>query len=432
MSLYHRTSIKDGTPIRSKYWSYKFNFRGEQFPRATRFTDKQEAKRLMEKHRLALERDWAEHGAISSETDHRYRRREVGEASAVVIRTATTIADICAAITNPKAPLEASLKTRIANAKALVNVLRRVNGEGVENLPVTAFNAAFIEKFFLDATTRANAALTQILAARVKLTAASTLSQACQVFGLAAMRYFRSVRLDLPDMKSVANAIKECRFNRGPKTEYIPAPESVIQATLEAWEQLDERDIFLAVGHALAFGMRRGEIGQARWDWHVEQGGQPYVITAGAKVKDRTGRLTIRGLDPFYTTMMSKAARRGWRGAAEDYILTGSESFRTKVIFQNVNKWMRGLGWKTTKAIHALRAYSGSQVAMMADLYTASKWLRHKQYNVTEKSYSGFVNQFAHFNRDLLKVRWAKLAPASSLVSQLVSSEPSENVNIAK
>lgn len=396
MSLFQRPIGKaaDGTVLRSKYWTYKFDFQGKQIPRTTLFTNKADAKRAMEIHRQALERG-------RYDIADQLRRRSAA--------SPTTIGEILEAFVDPKAPLESKLKTRIACANGLRNALRRVHGDAtdVEKLSVSAVSSTFVERYFADATVRANATPNQAKAASTKRTAASSLRHALSVFSYPAQRYYRTLKLQLPDMLAVRQSVKECRFTRIPKHEYVAAPESVIAATLAAWEVLEDRDIFLCVGHALAFGLRKSDIGQARWTWHVQQSGQPFLHTTAYSSKDQSGRLTIRALDPFYSTMMKRIAEKGWRGDDDDYLVPGTDYYRTWSVFNRVNAWLRGLGWETQKAIHALRDYTGSQVALMDDIWTASSWLRHKNVAVTQQSYTSYVSQYSRSNRDQLKVKWA-------------------------
>jgi integrase len=70
---------------------------------------------------------------------------------------------------------------------------------------------------------------------------------------------------------------------------------------------------------------------------------------------------------------------------------------------------LRKLGWETRKTNHALRAYSGSQVAIKYGIYDAQAWLRHSTVKVTEDSYSQYVKDFKPANLDDIPARWATL-----------------------
>jgi len=395
MGTFKRKTSKAGEPVtRSKFWSYKFEWNKKQILRSTIFTDRDEARRAMRNHQLALERGRYD---IADTLRKRSAQR------------VTTIKEILEAYTDPRAPIESKLRTRVACANGLRNALRRVHGQAanVEAMSVSALNPSFVEKYFNDATSRANSAGDQARAASFKRTASSVLRQALSVFSPAAQRHYRGHGFELPDIAAVQRSVKECRFRRVPRHEYVSASEEVVNAVLAAWEQLEDRDVFLAVGHALSYGLRKNEIAQAKWGWHVQQDGQPFLVTVDVNVKDHGGRLSIRAVDPWYTTMMKRVAERGWRGSDDDYIIHGTDYYRTWDLFRIIAAWMRGLGWRSQKAIHGLREYTASQLALQYDIWTASTWLRHKYVTVTQGHYCGFVSQFAMSNRQLLKVRWA-------------------------
>jgi len=69
-------------------------------------------------------------------------------------------------------------------------------------------------------------------------------------------------------------------------------------------------------------------------------------------------------------------------------MIEGSDTYREEDLFRGIGSWLRKLGWETRKTNHALRAYSGSQVAMKYGIYDAQAWLRHSTVKVTEDSYS--------------------------------------------
>ncbi len=102
-----------------------------------------------------------------------------------------------------------------------------------------------------------------------------------------------------------------------------------------------------------------------------------------------------------------RIAREGWRGAAEDYVLAGSETERTDDVFHRNSQWLREIGWRTQKTNHALRAYAGSLVAMRENIWRASAWLRHAGVKTTQQAYSHFINSRVFGPQDV-RVRWAR------------------------
>jgi integrase len=211
-------------------------------------------------------------------------------------------------------------------------------------------------------------------------------------------------------------------FNRIPKQNYNPPSEAIITKTLAAWEAISERDLFLAIGHELSFGLRKGEMEQACWNWHTERNGYP-VLDGHAAVKNGSGLVQVRALDPFYSTMKRIAQSKDWWNTSsntDELIIKGTETYRTDDIYRRVSEWLRALGWETMKTNHALRAYAGSQVAMKYGIYEAQMWLRHSTVKVTEQNYSHFVSKFKPSDLNTLAARWAVL-PAK------VSSAPADD-----
>ena len=193
----------------------------------------------------------------------------------------------------------------------------------------------------------------------------------------------------------------------------LTPPETIIQQTLTDWEALGNgasvpanRDLFLAIGHELAFGLRLAEMSQAKWNWHTERNGYP-VLDGRAAVKNGTGLIQVRALDPFYSTLKRIAVKNGWWGEADTLVIQGTETYRTDELFRAVSAWLRARGWETMKTNHALRAYAGSQVAMRYGIYEAQMFLRHSSVKVTEQNYSHFVSKFKPTDLNQIATRWA-------------------------
>jgi integrase len=269
---------------------------------------------------------------------------------------------------------------------------------------------------------------TQLDQLRQKRTANSRANQACGLFVPKALASYRDLGLYDPAMETFTRDYLTHKFSRLPACNYNPPAETIIQETLTAWEQLEDRDLFLAIGHELAFGLRAGELAQAKWDWHQTRQGYP-VLDGEAHVKNGTGRVQVRALDPFYTILTTRAKSRGWipsLGSTGDspvslgdspkpssYIISGTLTARSDAIFRAVSDFLRQHGWQTQKTNHALRAYAGSQIAMKYGIYEASTWLRHSTVKVTESHYTHFINKFRPQNPDALPVRWATGAIAA-------------------
>jgi len=140
------------------------------------------------------------------------------------------------------------------------------------------------------------------------------------------------------------------------------------------------------------------------------QDGPGYPVLDGqGHFKSGDWLVRVRALDPWYTLLMNRIAARGWRGADDESILQGTQTYRTDLAFRAVSAWMRGLGWGTRKTNHALRAYAGSQIAMKYGSYDAQVWLRHSSVTVTEGHYHQYVADFKPANQDDIPARWATL-----------------------
>lgn len=338
---------------------------------------------------------------------------------------AATIAEFTAAY--EKAALEIDDDTKTQNINCLKNVLRRVFGadRDVEGLRGDVLNGEFVCRYFEDALRRAKAVAAaaeakgdtngQQLAARVKRTANSLLNQAKSIFRPKCLGIYRRAELVVPDLDGFQEGYKEEKFEKVNKAQFNPPGDVIIKATIEAWKTLQDRNMFLAIGHELAFGLRKNEIAQTRWSWHTNLEGQPF-LDGTADVKNTLGEIQVRALDPFYSIMVKRIEDEGWRPTSpageKEYVLTGTETERNESTFNNVSAWQRGLGWTTQKTNHALRAYAGSQVAMRYKIYAASVWLRHSSVKVTESHYTYFITKHRVEDPTKLAAKWATSSSA--------------------
>jgi integrase len=306
------------------------------------------------------------------------------------------------------APGDANPTTRNQNINALHQLLRTVHGAeaDVEALPVREINAALAHAWFAAANLRAAAADSQADQASAKKTANSRFVQAGSLFTDRARACYNTKTLDHPNFDDFLRVGRLQRFTRLPRDQYNPPADHIIKATLEAWHTIEDRNLFLAIGHELAFGLRKGEIAQARWTWWTTREGYP-VLDGVADVKNGSGLVQVRALDPWFSAMRARVDTKSWRGKPDDHIITGNNTFRTDDIFRAVSEWLRDLKWETTKTNHALRAYAGSQVAMRYGIYDAQCWLRHSTVKVTEQHYTHFMKKFRPADPDTIPARWA-------------------------
>lgn len=296
--------------------------------------------------------------------------------------------------------VEASESTRTQNWHALEQLLG--------DREASAINAALATEWFQNAATKAQAETDQQRQATIKRSANSRYRQAASVFAPRALASYKLANIDTADFEKFLASGELHSFTKLPKQEYNPPSEKIIQDTLTAWEQIEDRNLFLALGHELAFGLRAGETIQVKWSWWTEREGYP-VLDGAADVKNGTGIIRVRALDPWFSTLRTKVETKGWKGNPDDYIITGNPTQRTDLVYRSASAWLRARGWKTQKTNHALRAYAGSQVAMRYDIYAAQTWLRHSSVTVTEQHYSHFIKQFKPADVTTLPARWSTI-----------------------
>lgn len=375
----------------------RFQYRGARYWRCTETHIEAKAQVEARKIREAVVAD-----VIRGEADPGAATRLRGEAVA-------SVAELLAAY--EAAPSVASPRTRLGNRNALCQLLRvGKHGDDPARIPVSAIGEGLALDWFKFASRRAETAGTPRKALSIRRSANSRFIQARSLFKPALLREYKRQRVWHASYAHFVEAGAEALFGKLPRSGSDIPDDQVVAAVLAAWQKLDDRDLYLAIGHALAFGLRKHEIIQAAWGWHQQGPGYP-VIDGRAwdpRVKDQTGHVRVRALDPWYSLMRSRIAAEGWRGQANDLIISqGSATYRTDGLYRSVSTWLRQFGWRTQKALHALRGYAGSQIAMKYGIYEASGWLRHKSVNVTESHYTAYVKQFKPADMEDLPARWA-------------------------
>ncbi len=299
---------------------------------------------------------------------------------------------------------------RYAAALRLV-LLQAYPSRGLATLDCAALTEAAAMRYF---TARERAALAepdQRRRAALLRSANSLFNQARAIFAPRSIARLKRAGHALPDLAPFANAAKKFSL-RAPPAPFDPPDDTLVRRTLIAWTRLDDRNMFLAAGHALACGLRAGEMAQARWTWHTERDGIPLLRAADVQVKNQTGRLEVVPLNPFWTIMQRRVRRSKWHDPAEpspDYILTGTATERADAVFRRASAWLRGLGWRTQKTNHALRDLSASLITMKYGLDHAKHWCRHSAIATTERHYNRFFDPVTMIQRRQ-KLKWLKFA----------------------
>lgn len=398
----------DGREIESSAAGYKerpyyfrFQYRGARYTRCLETADAVEAqKRARAKYAEII-------AAVSSNS---YKRLDATRLRSAESATLEQLYDKYKA-----GPAEAGEDTRKLNVNALKQIA--AGAQFVREL-----TPALIRSWFTQVTATVNAEPDQERAASLKRSANSRWAQARSLFTPKCLAWYLDKDLINSDagLKSFLDAGELAQFTRIPKKNYNPPAETIITTTLKTWEQLTDRDLFLTIGHELTFGLRAQEMAQARWNWHTVRHDYP-ALDGRAVVKNGSGIIQVRALDPYWSTMKRVAIANDWwpkDGLPDALIIQGTETYRTDDLFRAVSAWMRALGWETDKTNHALRAYSGSQIAMRYGIYETQVWLRHSTVKVTEQSYSHFVQKFKPASLDAIPAKWAiNTAPYAKVAS---------------
>ena len=177
--------------------------------------------------------------------------------------------------------------------------------------------------------------------------------------------------------------------------------------------ELDRRNLFITVGLELSCGLRIAETRKVRRDWVTTEAGLPLLRDLRVDVKNRTGKIEISPLDPFWHILWFWIRKNGWDVGPEELLISGDAS-DLEWPERHGSRWLRHLGWETSKTNHALRDYSASMITMRYDIGQACDWCRHSTIATTEKSYNRFVKLSKRVDpRKLRWLRWSKFIVGS-------------------
>ena len=185
----------------------------------------------------------------------------------------------------------------------------------------------------------------------------------------------------------------------GKRADYAPAPCRF---------EFCRRNVFLAMGLELCFGLRKNEVRQVRWEWFSQDTYGP-VLRGDAMVKNGSGELRLTPLDPFWRIFNRIVDANGWRKTT-GLVLEGDTISHTRDYpFAHVGAIVRRCGWTTQKTNHALRDLSASLITTKFGAQKAQWWARHSSVTTTEAHYSRFVDQRAALTNENV-LPWLRFA----------------------
>lgn len=225
---------------------------------------------------------------------------------------------------------------------------------------------------------------------QLRRSANSNLRQARSLFAKHALEWFeREAKLHIPE--TIAGFCQESAFKRVAKLDYHAPADIVMGNTLQALEVLskredlsaDELNLAKAAWLAIGFGLRAGEIGRAKNADFQRINGDVFFRPIWRAKNKRIPEIGVqldawKRLGPWVETQ-----------PADAYVLAGTDTERTSVVFRRLSDWMRGFGWQTTHHCHELRAWAGCQIAEKhtQGLLAAQAFMRHSSYGTTQKYY---------------------------------------------
>jgi integrase len=369
-------------------------------------------------------------------------------------RKYSTIAQVIAAV--PELPITANAITRNSYVWSLRWVLRLALGltdAEVDTQSAGVLNKATARAFFDRVAAAAAKMPTQAERNTYKRNAYTFYDNSRALFAPRPLESMReTLGLRLPEMTAWREGKKMYAEEVDAAAAFERPSDQIIRRTLVEWVRIgrtpgyqvtcgsgnsrrpDElaplnetarRNMFIAIGLALSCGLRKSEIAKVRWEWFQTRNGHPQLCEYAVDVKNRSNRIDVRPVDPFWKILNRVIDRNGWRGSPGEHCLAqrpkvkgvhraldfshGGKSDRVYWLFYHVGKWLRTLGWRTQKTNHALRDYTASTITMKYGLERASSWCRHGQIATTQAHYSRFVDDEARDNPRLLQwFRWAK------------------------
>lgn len=290
------------------------------------------------------------------------------------------------ALTKPKPPtlgqcLEALEKNQVSAGitdttltgyrQAITRLIKKVEGKDPdESFDLSLIDEDFIRKY----KNQALAGITdEAKIASRKRTVNSLMRQVKAVF--ARPRIFKDY-----DMEFV-EAIRSEEFYKKLKKQYHLPAEDLIEKTFDLFSK-SEGDIFTMIGLSLHFGLRRNEAFHCRREWFDLDGDRARITVAA----DRDFR--PKGGHEGFTLGSKVIAKAILNKASGDDLLITTRADYGRVLFDDLIKKLRAVGWERSSPLHELRKLFGSYIATTEGIYISQKFLRHADASTTNDSYA--------------------------------------------
>ena len=248
---------------------------------------------------------------------------------------------------------------------------------------------------------------------RARISAASFLRQAK---GL----YSRDLKITLENVPKVFEGV---RVKVGNPKRYVSTVNPG-QLLRDAKAELAEKDpeALKVILLALGAGLRKAEIDSLQWQ-QVDSAKNVIRVmssetfetkTAGSQAEVFVDAGLIAELEAFRPKatglFVLESARPAKMGKAVQY-------YRANQTFERITAWLRSKGVLANKPIHTLRKEFGSLICQSADIYTASRQLRHSTIATTSAYYLDARKRVAPAIGDMLNPK-PELQPQTTPQSQ--------------
>ena len=298
-------------------------------------------------------------------------------------------------------------------------VVRRA-GRDPETATTAIFGDSTAQDYFRHVETEADKITDQKAKARFLNSAISTFIGANATITPAKLRHYSNIHF--PDLKPFREGLLKSGLKQNKIVRNDPS-WPLIRSLLREWVALgkradyapapcrfefNRRNVFLALGLELCFGLRKNEVRQVRWEWFSSDTYGP-VLRGDAMVKNGSGELRLTPLDPFWRIFNRIVDANGWRKKSGPVLEGAAISHTRDYPFAHVGAILRRCGWTTQKTNHALRDLSASLITTKFGAQKAQWWARHSSVTTTEAHYSRFVDQRAALTNENV-LPWLRFA----------------------